>query len=55
MEQNTHWIAVKVGDVTVLLNVENEESVSWLREEHGTGMTREDAIKDLKGRLSHEE
>ena len=55
MEENTRWIAVKFGDTTVLINVENEESVSWLKEEHGTGMTREDAVKDLKWRLSHEE
>lgn len=48
------WIAAMVGEVTVLFNVENETSVSWLKEVRGRGETREEAIKDLKRRLSHE-
>jgi hypothetical protein len=48
------WIAAMVGEVTVLFNVENEASVSWLKEVQGRGGTREEAIKDLERRLSHE-
>jgi len=48
------WIAARFGEVTVLFNVKDETSVSWLKEEHGVGDTREEAIKNLKGRLSHD-
>ena len=48
------WIAVMVGEVMVLFNVEHETSVVWLKEVQGRGETREEAIKDLKRRLSHE-
>ncbi len=48
------WIAARIGDVTVLFNVENEANVSWLKEVHGKGETREEAIEDLEGRLPHD-
>lgn len=48
------WVAVEFGDVTVLFNVEDETNVSWLKKVHGTGYTREEAVEDLKGRLSSE-
>ncbi|MBU7013323.1 MAG: hypothetical protein HXS52_09140 [Theionarchaea archaeon] len=48
------WIAVRVGEDTVLFNSGSEETLSWLKETHGIGQTREEAIIDLERRLSHE-
>ncbi|MBU7042468.1 MAG: hypothetical protein HXS47_02665 [Theionarchaea archaeon] len=49
------WIAALIGGVTVLFYVENESSVSWLKEKHESGNTREEAINNLKVRLLHEQ
>lgn len=46
------WIAIEIDDVTVLFNSEDEESLSWLDKTHGVGETREEAIQNLKRRLS---
>lgn len=45
------WIATKYGDVTVLFNVENEQSLSWLEKTYGIGKTREDAVRNLRKKL----
>ena len=47
----TKWVATKSGDVTVLFNVENEESLSWLEKAYGIGKTREEAIRNLRKKL----
>ncbi|MBU6997742.1 MAG: hypothetical protein HXS41_02015 [Theionarchaea archaeon] len=48
------WIAVRVGEDTILFNSDSEETLNWLKEIHGVGQTREEAIFDLERRLSHE-
>jgi hypothetical protein len=48
------WIAVEFGNVTVLFNTENEESLSWLKKAHGVGETREEAIRNLEERIPHD-
>jgi hypothetical protein len=48
------WIAVRVGEDTVLFNSDSEETLSWLKEIHGVGQTREEAIINLERRLVHE-
>jgi hypothetical protein len=48
------WIAAHVHGTTVLFHVENESYVSWLKGDYGVGETREEAIKNLGVRISHE-